>query len=123
MKEAAMFKSIAFEPSPEEITVARRHMREKQMQARRRRRQGSDVEMSDEEEVKVEDIKPQKTFEELGLDDSDDDMPDMSQLLVKKETKKGKGKGNATLEVQFSDTSSLSLVMLIDCRATTTSLT
>ncbi|KAF8064022.1 SNF2 family DNA-dependent ATPase [Lyophyllum atratum] len=73
-----IFKSSAFEPTDEELT---NHAR-----ATRRAK----VRKVPNRDVRMRSPSPEKTFEERGLDDSDDDLPDISTLLEKRPAKRQK---------------------------------
>ncbi|GLB44215.1 putative SNF2 family N-terminal domain [Lyophyllum shimeji] len=75
-----VFKSSAFEPTDEELTNHARQMRH----AKARKVSDRDVMMRSPS--------PEKTFEERGLDDSDDDLPDVSSLLDQRPAKRQKKK-------------------------------
>ncbi|KAG6840497.1 hypothetical protein C0991_006327 [Blastosporella zonata] len=71
-----VFKASAFEPTDEELT---NHARETR-RAKGARRRG----------VRMRSPTPEKTFEDRGLDDSDDDFPDVSTILDKRPAKRQK---------------------------------
>ncbi|KAG5651444.1 hypothetical protein H0H81_008625 [Sphagnurus paluster] len=82
-----VFKSSAFEPTDEELTNHARATR---------RVKGRKVSNRD---VRMRSPTPEKTFEERGLDDSDDDLPDVSSLMDIRPAKRQK-KG---LRIEDSD--------------------
>ena len=68
-----VFKFVAFEPSDEELSKHAREMRRGKRRLIGKR--NGDV------RVKSRSPTPEKTFDERGLDDSDDDLPDVSTML------------------------------------------
>jgi len=70
-----VFKFAAFEPSDEELSKRAREMRRGKRRLVRNRSPDGEVRM------KSRSLTPEKTFDERGLDDSDDDLPDVSTML------------------------------------------
>lgn len=101
---AKVFKSCAFVPSDEELSKLAEDRRRKARRARlgaARHAAGSDSDSDDPmDDAPVK--RKAKTFEELGVDDSDDDMPDIADIMrpaKRMKNEKGKGKGKAKQEV------------------------
>jgi hypothetical protein len=77
-----VFKSSAFEPTDEELT---KHARAK----RRRRREASGRHPAQDVRIRSPSPKP-KALEDRGLDDSDDELPDVSNMFDERPRKRRK---------------------------------
>ncbi|RDB23958.1 putative ATP-dependent helicase C23E6.02 [Hypsizygus marmoreus] len=75
-----VFRSSAFEPTDEELTNHPRATRRGKSRVLTKRTSDGDV--------KMRSPSPERSFEERGLDDSDDDLPDVSSMLEERPVKK-----------------------------------
>ncbi|KIY44892.1 hypothetical protein FISHEDRAFT_50412, partial [Fistulina hepatica ATCC 64428] len=80
-----VFKSVAFQPTEAEIRDDFKRKAKKNPLKR-----SSCESLSDCEDVPEKKPKKEKTFEERGIDDSDDDLPDVADLFVQPATKRRK---------------------------------
>lgn len=78
--ESKIFKSIAFEPSPEELSKFARVRRENRRAALRKKSNFKSEYISSSEDENEDDVKAEKTFDEKALDSSDDEFPDVADM-------------------------------------------
>ncbi|KAG5644269.1 hypothetical protein DXG03_008754 [Asterophora parasitica] len=86
-----VFKSSAFEPTDEELTNHARATR------RGNARKGTN------RDVKMRSPSPEKSFEDRGVDDSDDDFPDVSSLLDTRPVKRQKRHSRIDSDIKNDD--------------------
>ncbi|KAI4522550.1 hypothetical protein K525DRAFT_255497 [Schizophyllum commune Loenen D] len=84
-----IFKSSAFEPTKEEVKEHKRKRREARKAATRARREPQSIFDIDDSDIEIEDAPPKRAFEDIVLDDSDDEFPDLD-MISQRPTKKRK---------------------------------
>ncbi|TRM63219.1 SNF2 family N-terminal domain-containing protein [Schizophyllum amplum] len=97
LKGDKIFKSAAFEPTKEEVKENKRKRREAWKTAGVRRRPDrifSDDDDDDDSDIEIEDGPAKKSFDEMGMDDSDDDFPDLDKIIEQPVKKRKSDQGN-----------------------------
>ncbi|KAL0066241.1 hypothetical protein AAF712_006672 [Marasmius tenuissimus] len=98
MSPDKLFKSFAFEPTDDDL----RRYREAQRKARQPKKKIAIRYGSSEDEDS--DIETQgKTFEQRGLDDSDDDLPELGSIIGQPAAKKRKVSGSSVITLSDDD--------------------
>ncbi|KAL1746595.1 P-loop containing nucleoside triphosphate hydrolase protein [Schizophyllum fasciatum] len=104
LKGDKIFKSSAFEPTKEEVKEHKRRRREaRKAAARARLRPHSIFSDDDDSDIEIEDGPTKKTFEEMVLDDSDDDFPDLDKIEERPVKKRKSNEGNIYSSKKDSD--------------------
>ena len=97
-----IFKSSAFEPTKEEVKEHKRKRREARKAAARARREPQSIFDIDDSDIEIEDAPPKRAFEDIVLDDSDDEFPDLD-MISQRPTKKRKSDEGVQVSVGRRD--------------------
>ena len=94
MSPDKLIKSYAFEPTDDDL----RRYRENQRKARQPKKKIAAYYGSSEDEASDSEQRG-KTFEERGLDDSDDDLPELGSIIGQPAAKKRKVSGSSAISL------------------------